>query len=191
MNKKLLLIAVASIWCVQAKHYKATSERSFNRVLDNNELVAVLFFDGATMRDQERDFKEAGRGERYVAYVSVDVSKNGLAGLASAYDVKKTPLILLIRNGKVYTERGQRASLKGEQGPAVIRKFVRTYFGDYLEDIREQKREERRASSPSVSFGVGVGYPAYYGPYYGYPYYGPYYGSPYYGGSGFSIGVGF
>lgn len=190
--KKIIMIlslTLLSYEFLQAKHYKASSERSFDRVVDNNELVVAMFYDhDKDSRDQESDFKDLGKSDKYIAYVSVDLSDKKLHELGAAYSIKATPTFLLIRNGRTYTEHGQKAMLQGEQGPAVLRKFVRSYFGDYRQDLREKKREEARENSPSVSFGVGVGYPGYYG--YG-PYYGPYYGYPYYGGSGFSFGVGF
>ncbi len=192
MKRKLLLVGlvVASYVTLEAKYHKASGESSFNRVLDKNELVIAMFYhDSRDNREQLRDFKSAGRDEKYVAYVSVDLKSSSLDQLGDIYKVKNMPTFILFRNGRVYSERGQKAVITGEQGPSDLRNFVRDHFQDYIEDIREKKREEQRESRASVSFGVGYGYPYSYGPYYGYPY--GYYGYPYYSRPGFSFGIGF
>ncbi len=195
-HKKVALacLIIASCVSVEAKYTKVSGERSFDRLLDKNELVVVMFYhEGRDMRDQLSDFKSAARGDKYVTYVSASVDDSELASLASTYGVKQFPSFVLFRNGRSYSQKGQTAILTGERSSSAIRRFVRNNFQDYIDDIIENKREARRYSSPSVSFGVGYGaypyYGGYYGPYYG-GYYGPYYGG-YYGGSGVSFGFGF
>ncbi len=191
-HKKLLVIGLvlAGYAGLEAKHYKASSERAFNRLVDKNELVAVMFYhDSKDSRDQLSDFKSASRGDKYVTYISVNLDDRDLGSLADVYKVGTTPTFLLIRNGRTYSEKGKRIVMTGMQSPSAIRNFVRDYFHDYIEDIRERKREEADYNRPSVSFGVGYGYPYYGG--YGYPYYGGYWGYPYYSRPGFSFGVGF
>jgi hypothetical protein len=174
---------------LEAKYKKAGSEKSFNSVLDKNELVAALFYrssDDIDVRQQVKDFKSAGKEERNVAFVSVDLDKSDLANIGDLYQVRKTPYFMLFRNGVAYKS----AVLTGEQSLVAIGRFVRTNFSTYLQRIRRRKRERAEENRASVSFGVGYGSP-YYGGYYGGPYYGGYYGYPYYSRPGFSFGVGF
>jgi hypothetical protein len=192
MKRKLVILAAITVttgtW-LEAKYSKAGSEKSFNRVLDKNELVAAMFYrssDDIDVRQQVKDFKSAGKEERNVAFVSIDLDKNDLADIGDLYQVRKTPYFMLFRNGVAYKS----AVLTGEQSLVAIGQFVRTNFNRYLQRIRRRKRERAEENRPSVSFGVGYGSP-YYGGYYGGPYYGGYYGYPYYSRPGFSFGVGF
>ena len=190
MEKRLLVVvlSVMVICGVQAKYTKITTEHSFNATLDKNELVVVMFYrDEKEMKGQLSNFKSAASGEKNAAFAAVNLDKSDVSELGSLYNVEKTPVFMLFRNGTVF-KKGTGTVLMGEQSSSAIRQFVRENFGKYLSRIRTRKRREAEANRPSVSFGIGYGYP--YDPYYG-PYYG-YYGYPYYyGRPAFSFGIGF
>lgn len=193
MKKRIMILGALMITVIgaEAKYSRIRSERSFNDKLDENSLVVVMFYHGDQegMDDQRDDFKDAGRGDKYVRYLGVNLDREDLASLGSLYGVKTTPAFLLMRNGVIFKQGGRPVMMVGRRSTAEIGDFVRSNFDRYISRKRRRKERDRRESRPSVSFGIGSG--PYYGyPYYGYPYYGSY-GYPYYRRPGFSFGIGF
>jgi hypothetical protein len=180
------------------------SAQRFRRLLQEKELVAVLFYkksDGERekIRTLKNDFHAISkRHEDHVTFVVIDTSRSNTQGLLDEYDIPRTPAILVFEDGRplrMQDQNGLNAMLLGYPLRASIGAFINTHLGDSIDEARSRKRREYKRQQKIKEQKQQIRADAYnaawnswsYRPY---GYYEPYYyGSPYYyGGARYGYG---
>lgn len=170
-----------------AKYYHVRDEKRLDYVLGKYDLVVALFYNKKMAHASVKQvFKQLSRGSSYhqvdVAFIGIDVARDDGAAIARAYGLKKMPVLLLFKDGRLVIGKDKSPAMKTDvKSASDMRIFINTYFGDRIEDeLREQERRARKRcrrhrSGAGFRFGISPGYQYY--PYYGYPF-GYSYGYP-------------
>lgn len=189
-NKVVMFVSFVAMISLMSRSYATYhhvhDERRLNHVLDNYDLVVVLFYNKKMAHASVKQiFKQLSRGYSYheadVAFVGIDVAREGGATVAHEYGVKKTPTLLLFQDGGLVLGKDRVPAVATDvKSVSDMRLFINKYFGDRIEDeLRDKEEKERRCGRHSrrsgFHFGISYGYQYY--PYYGYPF-GYSYGYP-------------
>lgn len=189
---RISLAALASVFALillndaMGRHKSISSERRFERALQN-DLTVALFYMGKSgdkelnrsIKDLRKTFKRVSKTDPFnyaeLMFVNADLSKSKLETLADDYGVPQpevdNPIIVLFKGGK------QIAAENGFLSSPDIRKFIKKYFGKDIDSITKQKdkrRQRRLEESRRRAYDR-----SYRWPYYGYGHYG--WGWPHYG----------
>ncbi len=118
-----------------------------NHVLPQGPNLALVFFFKYSERNQdkfkfEKFFNAILRVNNKIPYINlvvVDLEKNDLSNLEDIYKIKRTPLLMLFKDGDVFVdEKNQLASIYGFIDKNKIESFVLQNFAQDIEDIQEK-----------------------------------------------------
>lgn len=185
----VVMVSIAHIAC--ANYYHVRDEKRLHHVLDKYDLVVALFYNKKMAQTPVKQlFKQLSRGYSYheadVAFISIDIARADGATIASDYGIKKTPTMILFKDGGLALDKDKAPAMATRvRSLSDMRIFINSYFGDLIEDELREREEcarrmgRKRYSRSHMLFGIGYGYQYY--PYYGYPF-GYSYGYPIYMG---------
>ena len=214
MKKIIMVLALASSACMQARYHMVSSQKEFERLLDRYEYAVVCFAPDRVSSD-EQDKEVVNKSERNnikqefrslknsvekaseskdfdtylkqdVGFLVVNVANKKAQEVDKQYALTEFPVCMIFKNGQA----SSMTKMLRPKSRYDILSFVDKKVGAELDKIvKDRKEDDRRAQQDWIDSqyrSVLKYYP--YGSWPAYTWSGPYWGGPYSGGATWSSG---